>query len=94
MRDDRDLGWLADPGARARLDEIRREREAQGGQVRTHVRFSVCKACGRRGLVTADRATCVVETFIIDGPKGAERVVGVRGTRPERCKRAEARRAA
>lgn len=94
MRDDRDLGWLADPGAQARLDEIRREREAQGGGVRAQVRFSVCEACGRRGLVTADRTTCVVETLITEGPKGAERVVGVRGIRPERCKRAEARRAA
>lgn len=94
MRDDRDVEWLADPGAQARLDEIRREREAQGGGVRAQVRLSVCEACGRRGLVTADRATCVVETFITEGPKDARRVVGVRGTRPERCKRTEGKRAA
>lgn len=75
-------------------DDVDDARAAATKRKRAQVRFSVCKACGRRGLVTADRASCVVETFIIDGPKGAERIVGVRGTRPERCKRTEARRAA
>lgn len=98
MRDDRDVDWLGSDGARKRLAAMAHRGDPVAAAVvkrkRAQVRFSVCKACGRRGLVTADRASCVVETFIIDGPKGAERVVGVRGTRPERCKRAEVRRAA
>jgi hypothetical protein len=91
MRDDRDVDWLGAPEVQAR---IKADTLQRGAPVRAQVRFSVCKACGRRGLVLTDRSMCVVETFIIDGPKGAERVVGVRGTRPERCKRAEVRRAA